>query len=73
MNDDTDNTALVALSKTREEIVVAFRGTMNLWNVVLDLDTFAIPFPDVPSDIKVHAGFYIAAASLYDDVSQSTV
>lgn len=70
MNDETDNTALVAVSKTRQEIVVAFRGTMNIWNIVLDLDTIAVSYPNVPDGIKLHAGFHTAAMSLYNDVSQ---
>lgn len=73
MNNDTDNTAVVAVSKTRREIVVAFRGTMNIWNVVLDLAGIAVNYPNIPAGIKLHAGFHTATMSLHNDVSQSTV
>lgn len=72
MNNDTDNTALVTISKTREEIVIAFRGTMNIWNVVFDAAMFTVDYPNVPGGIELHVGFYTAAVSLYRDVSLST-
>ncbi|KAG4067502.1 hypothetical protein HA402_002779 [Bradysia odoriphaga] len=68
MNNETDNTAIVAVSKTREEIVVAFRGTMNIWNVVLDVATIACTYPNLPQGVKLHAGFHAATMSLYQDV-----
>lgn len=69
MNNDTDCTALVMVSKTRREIVVAFRGSMNLWNSVLDLATIAVAYPNLPNGVKLHAGFHTALMSLYCDVS----
>lgn len=71
MNNDHDTAALVTISKTRKEIVVAFRGTMNIWNIILDLATIAVTYPNAPGGIKLHVGFYIAAMSLYKDVSRS--
>lgn len=71
MNNDMDTTAIVAVSKSRREIVVAFRGTMNIWNVVLDLTAIAVTYPNLPSGIKLHAGFHTATMSLYYDVSPS--
>lgn len=68
MNNKTDTTALVAVSKTREEIVVTYRGTMNIWNVVLDVAAVAISYPNTPKGIKIHAGFHAATMSLYSDV-----
>lgn len=59
---------MVALSHTRKEIVVAFRGSGNSMNLVLD---FALPMNVRVNDaknIKVHTGFYLATMSLYDRV-----
>lgn len=70
MNNNTDTTALVTVSKARKEIVVAFRGTANIWNTVLDLATIAATYPNLPSGVKLHAGFHAATMSLYNDVSQ---
>lgn len=70
MNNNTDTTALVAVSKAREEIVVAYRGTNNIWNIILDITTIAVTYSNVPKGIKLHAGFHAATMSLYDDVSQ---
>lgn len=67
-NNDTDTTALVTLSKNRKEIVVAYCGTVNAWNVILDLELFESSYDD--SSIKIHVGFYKAAMSLYNDVNQ---
>ncbi|KAJ6649733.1 Lipase [Pseudolycoriella hygida] len=66
----THNTlAMVALSNTRKEIVVSFRGSANSWNLVLD---FAFLFNvKERGNIKVHAGFYIATMSLYEHVVQA--
>ncbi|XP_037038648.1 lipase-like [Bradysia coprophila] len=60
--------ALITLSKNRKEIVVAFRGTWNVWNVILDVLLINGREGNSPKQIKVHQGFYIAAMSLYDDV-----
>lgn len=60
---------LITLSKTRKEIVVAFRGTTNLANFVEDVVLISARNSDTPSPIKVHQGFYIATMSLYPDVS----
>ncbi|KAJ6648388.1 Lipase [Pseudolycoriella hygida] len=68
MNNDTDCTTLITVSSTRKEIVVAFRGTMNIWNILLDLDTMATTYPNLPSGVKLHAGFHTAAMSLYNNV-----
>lgn len=63
-----DDTALVTLSTSREEIVVTFRGSQNPWNVIVDVSMFAVCYPSKPCDIKLHAGFYSTAMSLYDKV-----
>lgn len=63
--------AIVALSKKRKEIVVAFRGTWNVWNVVLDALLICGRTSNTPRQIKIHQGFYMATMSLYDDVSMS--
>lgn len=66
MNNDTDLTALVTLSNKRKEIVVTYRGTAELWNVVLDAELVDINIDD---NIKIHKGYLNATMSLYDDVS----
>lgn len=68
MNNVTDCTALVTVSNSRKEIVVTYRGTANIWNVIQDLDFLDIDYADMQSDIKVHTGFYKATMSLYNDV-----
>lgn len=60
---------LVSLSHRRKEIIVGFRGTWNVWNVILDVLFISGRHGSTPSDIKIHMGFYIATMSLYDDVS----
>ncbi|KAJ6635787.1 Lipase, partial [Pseudolycoriella hygida] len=73
LRNDTHNTlALVTLSEIRKEIVVAFRGSSNIWNVLLDL--FMIMGGEGISEIegiKLHRGFYIATMSLYDAVTSA--
>ncbi len=59
----------MTLSKTRREIVVTFRGTMNIWNVIFDFTAYTVTYPKVPGGIKIHAGFLAAVNSLYVDVS----
>jgi len=69
LNNNVHNTiALVTLSKTRKEIVVAFRGTWNVWNVVLDALLICARHSETPEQIQIHQGFYMATMSLYDDV-----
>lgn len=71
IHNDVHNTlALVTCSENRKEIVVAFRGTWNVWNVVLDALLIAGRNSNTPNDIKIHQGFYIATMSLYEDVSK---
>lgn len=60
---------MVALSHTRQEIVVSFRGSANSWNLVLDFALLMNVRPNDTSNIKVHTGFYIATMSLYERVS----
>lgn len=67
-NDEHNTLALVTLSKNRKEIVVGFRGTWNVWNVVLDVLLINGREGKSSKQIKIHQGFYIAAMSLYDDV-----
>lgn len=70
LNNNVHNTvSIVALSKKRKEIVVAFRGTWNVWNVVLDALLICARNSKSPAGIKIHQGFYIATMSLYEDVS----
>lgn len=66
--------ALVALSNTRKEIVVSFRGAINIWNFVLDgiFNNGNVPGRSHNDNIKMHTGFYIATISLYDEVSYLT-
>ncbi|XP_037050915.1 lipase-like [Bradysia coprophila] len=64
-NDTFDTFAMVTLSHTRQEIVVAFRGSSNSMNLFLD---FGLPMNvrvNDASNIKVHTGFYLATMSLY--------
>lgn len=68
MNNVTDCTALVTVSNSRKEIVLTYRGTMNLWNVVEDLELLEIKYANRQSDIKIHTGFYKATMSLYNEV-----
>lgn len=57
--------ALITVSHSRKEIVIAFRGSQDAWNYVLD----AIFFQKDIDGCKFHLGFYIATMSLYDKVS----
>lgn len=68
MNNDTDNTALITLSTKRKEIVVTFRGTHNVWNIILDLAMLNVPYSR-DNGIRIHYGFYIATMSLYREVN----
>lgn len=70
MNNNTDTTALVTISHNREEIVVTYRGTAELWNVVLDALFMNIKYGNETSDIKLHKGYYTATMSLYNEVSR---
>lgn len=63
-----DTRAIVTLSETREEIVVTYRGSYNVWNALQDITLIATKV-DNTSPIKIHTGFHIAAQSLYSDVS----
>lgn len=61
--------ALVALSHKRKEIVVSFRGSIAPMDYILDFAFInASPASD-DSNIKVHAGFFISAMSLYSEVT----
>jgi len=62
--------ALLTVSHKRQEIVASFRGTTTPMDYILD---FAIinATPDPNSKIKVHTGFYIAAMSLYQQVTEA--
>lgn len=48
--------------------MVAYRGTQNLMNILLDV-YFVNISPDGAEQIKINRGFYIATMSLYDKVS----
>lgn len=68
LNNDTDVTALITLSKNRQEIVVTFRGTQNIFNAVLGATMFNICFDISDCDIRLHLGLYKATLSIYNDV-----
>lgn len=68
MNNDSDTTALITLSHKRKEIGVTYRGTYNVWNVVLDALFFNVIAGNGTDDIKLHMGLYSATMSLYDEV-----
>lgn len=69
---ESENTAgLVTVSKSREEIVVAFRGTNNFRNVQRDFAAKARSFDHVPEGMKIHTGFHKVTMSLYYQVSYS--
>lgn len=70
MNNYTDTTALVTIAHNRKEIVVTYRGTAALWNVVLSALFVSIQYGDNTSDIKLHKGFYYATMSLYNEASR---
>lgn len=63
-NDVHNTISLITLSKRRKEIVIAYRGSMNTWNFILD----ALMVNGGRDNIKIHRGFYIATMSLYDEV-----
>lgn len=69
-NTDQNTLALATLSINRSEIVIAFRGTWNAWNVVTDGMITVRSEPDNPQ-VKVHQGFRMATMSLFDKVSLS--
>lgn len=68
-NKDQNTLALVTLSKKRNEIVVAFRGTLNVFNILQDAIFISARNSNTPDQIKVHQGFYLATMSLYEAVS----
>ncbi|KAJ6632995.1 Lipase [Pseudolycoriella hygida] len=71
-NSTHDTSVLVALSDKRKEIVVAFRGSINIWNCILDV-YYINTSPDGADHIKIHKGFYIATMSLYDRVVEKII
>lgn len=71
IDNEMDVIVLITLSTSRSEIVVTFRGGQNPWNVILALSMITVCYPGKVCDIKLHAGFYAAAMSLYDDVRYS--
>lgn len=68
LNNNTDVTALITLSKNRGEIVVTFRGTQNIFNAVLGATMYNICFDTPDCDIRLHLGLYTATLSIYDKV-----
>lgn len=66
MNNDMNVLALVTLSNSRKEIVVAFRGSQNFWTVVLSYTMLNVCYNAPECDIKLHVGFYKLTMSLYD-------
>ncbi|KAG4079712.1 hypothetical protein HA402_009098 [Bradysia odoriphaga] len=72
LNSNVHNTlALITRSKIRKEIVVAFRGTWNIWNTVLDVLLYLGKSLKAARRIKINKAIYIATMSLYDDVLQT--
>lgn len=68
LNNNTDVTAMVTLSKKREEIVVTFRGSQNALNWILDFVMLNVCYDNEECDIRLHVGFYIMTMSIYHDV-----
>lgn len=60
----------MALSNNRKEIVLSFRGAINIWNFVLDgiFNNVNVPGRCNSDNIKIHTVFYIATMCLYDEV-----
>ncbi|KAJ6632650.1 Lipase [Pseudolycoriella hygida] len=65
VNNIHNTLGLVTVSEKRQEIVVAYRGSWNIWNYVLS--AISLNSGNGKSGIKIHAGFRIAAESLYPD------
>ena len=60
INDEAKGTfGYIGYSSARNEIVVAFRGSVNIANWVTNLNFFKKPYPGV-SGAMVHEGFYDA-------------
>ena len=60
-----DTITFIAISPTQNNIVVSFRGTLNVPNVILNLDLVKV---SAGSIIMVHQGFKTAVYSSYSDV-----
>ncbi|KAJ6641353.1 Tonsoku-like protein, partial [Pseudolycoriella hygida] len=58
--------ALVAISHNRKEVVVTYRGSSNIWNIVLDDIFINIDYGNATDNIKLHRGCYYATMSLYN-------
>ncbi|KAI9292503.1 alpha/beta-hydrolase [Neoconidiobolus thromboides FSU 785] len=56
----------IAVDSNTNDIIVAFRGSKNIVNYLVDISTVPIPIsePEAPSFFKVHAGFYLSMKSL---------
>jgi len=68
IQDNLYNTlAIITINDARKEIVVTFRGSLNVPNVVEDV--LLVPGdPAGPKDVRVHQGFYLATQSIYAPV-----
>ncbi|PYH90100.1 lipase [Aspergillus ellipticus CBS 707.79] len=74
-NDYGDTAGFLAVDKTNEHLVVAFRGSRTLENWVADLTFVLEDIDDVCSGCKVHEGFWKAwgsvAASLTSEIESA--
>ncbi|KAJ3079317.1 hypothetical protein HK102_003866 [Quaeritorhiza haematococci] len=55
-----DITGYVAYNPRINSVIVAFRGTLSIRNVIVDLKLFPLDYdyPGAPAGAKVHSGFY---------------
>lgn len=62
---------MITVSDSRKEIVVTFRGTLNLYNALLDIKLFSVKYEEkikADDDIRIHIGVFKATMSLYPKV-----
>ena len=58
----------VGRNDATETVIVSFRGTVTPEDWLKDLDTLAVPFPDIPASGLVHQGFNAVYQTIRDSV-----
>lgn len=70
-------TGFIALSHTRKEVVVAFRGTMSIQDAITDISLVQVPYKPITEEAidnyqcehcRVHQGFYVQLLTTFCDV-----
>ncbi len=58
----------VGRNDATQTVIVSFRGTVTPEDWLQDLDTLAVPFPDIPASGLVHQGFNAVYQTIRDSV-----